>query len=258
MGLIPDTSVLFYLVYGNKDQRKVINDQIDLFDEIIINSTIKGEVGRNIFLDYFLVKSELLKYELKGNGDYWKNLHQYFNKRFQYKTQKLSRIISILFFFADSLNKYEQIPYETKREVSIFKIESELFDFYNRINLFTFKKDHECPQSDWVYYPKINGDGFELQIKDNCNSINCPGMDSYISEIYLETKDYINDLIEMKNSYKKKGADIDQRLVETLEKITNDKKNSQKLDYRTMYCWNMADYLIYYITLLFKTNNTIL
>ena len=104
MGLIPDTSVLFYLVYGNKDQRKVINDQIDLFDEIIINSTIKGEVGRNIFLDYFKVKTTFLEFEIENNEDYWKNLYQYFNKRFQYKRQKLSRIISILFYLADFLN----------------------------------------------------------------------------------------------------------------------------------------------------------
>jgi hypothetical protein len=210
--LIPDSSVLFYYIYGSRNQKEKIQQTFERFNNsIIINQTIKAEIGRVIFSPYFIVKTKILQQFQRLNEkqivfeDFWKILNFLFQKTTSHREPEKNRIFTIFANIQDILN--QALPIENvqpeKRdnikidriEAALFQIENELLQFQNIMNNWEYTEEFYCHQTIWEMISSDSTRGFDFFIDLSCSSSLCPDRINILQKIYTKNKKIIHDII---------------------------------------------------------------
>ncbi|MFX1258666.1 MAG: hypothetical protein ACFFAN_12460 [Promethearchaeota archaeon] len=231
----------------------------------MINQTIKAEIGRTIFLTYFLVKDKIIeqfeqlkkkKIELK---DFWKMLNFSFQKSKSHVEQEKNRIFTIFANIQDILNqslpiekiqpkKRENIIIE-RIEIALFQIENELFQFQNILNTWEYNEEFDCHQTKWEMTISDPQRGFNFFGNLSCSLNACPNRMIILQKIFEDNKKYIRDIIhqakEICNEYHLK---LDSNLYSTLTTLNDYFRGKKiKLNFKNKICWKLGDFLITFL-----------
>ncbi len=251
-GLVPDTSVLVYYLYGNSSQRKSIADLFEKFNQnIILNQILLSEIGRVVFQPFYILKNLILNRiqneKITSFDDFWINLTQDILKN--RKKQLIHRSIVIITHIRNliqdfSIDKSDSKFFEKmvdRINISLNIFDEELFKFQNEIKTWRTKDGYECPQSEWeLEYHK----SFKFRRNTKC-SIICDDrrvklkkLTHQYLEIFLKIKE------EGKQYCKEKKLSLDERLYNSVIKLIESYEKNEDLDFRTYYCYNLGDFLI--------------
>lgn len=265
-GLIPDTSILFFYIYGNSTQKKLISQCLNFYKKIIINPIIISEVGRTIFHPLFELKSMIFNYidnkKVKFNiEDFWIDL----NKRVL-KGQKIQlqhRLIQIITNIRNKLDKYfinDSDPNLIEKQIdrlnsAIYFLIDYLIEFLDELNSWEKNNSFDCPQSDWSLYLDESISDYVFFYNTSCISI-CNDREKKLKELISKEK---NILLNIQNNGKefcrKNKLALDERLYDTIDNLIRIINNEIKFDFRTKYCWNLGDFII---SLTVRDTNSIL
>ena len=266
INLIPDTSVLFYYVYGSSVQKNKIKAIFNSYGKILINNTIKIEIGRTIFQSYFslkgLILSKITEMEkgILDHSEFWTGLYGILQKKFSFGPQKYNRVLTILSnihdYFDLPINK-EDLPglsEELSKKLKIFRIknalfviENELAQFYKILLEWDYIKQYDCHQDQWLYRSS-NYMEYEFQSDFSCAENKCPNRISILETIYRNNNEFIINIIQKIEEFwiNHRGIKRDNKLLETLNNLhiyfssgLGNLKNG-----RTKYCWALGDFLI--------------
>ena len=262
-GLVPDTSVLVYYIYGNSSQRNSITKYFERFNQnIILNQVLLSEIGRVIFQPFYNLKN-LINNKIKSGSitsfdDFWINLTQDILKN--RKKQLLHRSIIIITHIRNLMQNFtieKADPKYFEKMVDRINISLNIFDkelliFQREINTWTTMEGFVCPQSEWKL--ELYED-FKFIRKTKC-SIICSERREKLKEL---TNNYLEAFLKIKKEgkqfCKKKNLKIDERLYNSISKLIDSYNTGKKLDFRTYYCYNLGDFLI--STLLLESNNMV-
>ena len=228
-GLVPDTSVLVYYIYGNSSQRNSITKLFENFHKnIILNQILLSEIGRVVFQPFYNLKN-LINNKIKSGSitsfdDFWINLTQDILKN--RKKQLIHRSFIIITHIRNNIqnfqldredpNYFEKMVDRLNISLNIF--DEELLNFQREINSWTVTEGFECPQSEWKleFY-----EDFKFIRKTKC-SIICIKRREKLKELthqYLEV--FLKIKKEGKQFCKKNDLKIDERLYNSISKLVD-------------------------------------
>ncbi len=255
IGLVPDTSVLVYYIYGNLMQKQSIIQGFKNYDNrLIVNHTLILEIGRVIFATFFkfkeLVESFISKKENLELEDFWIILTQRINKIWSNHLSR--RLIYILTYFR---NTFDRIPldktdpnYHVKAKdrikASLTILIEELLDFQDEISKWANYTRYPCPQSEWEIFYNDEIFDYDFSYYSSCSEI-CLDKEEKLRNLTSDFKCiFLNILKHGKDFSKKNKIIIDQKFYGTIEKLIKILDNKDKFDFRTNYCYNLGDFLI--------------
>jgi len=255
IGIVPDTSILVYYLFGNLNQKKKIVEMFYKFNNIIIlNEPLLSEIGRVIFASFFKLKEMIDNFLSKKENleidDFWITLNQKINRIW---SNHLSRRLSyILTYFR---NIYDKIPLDKKDpnyliklsdriKSSVYILIDELLEFQEELSKWTFKNTIDCPQAKWKIIYNENTLDYEFSYNSICSKI-CPDRKKILIELTEECELFFLDILKNGKQYAIQNKIIfDNNLILTIEKLILITKNKLNFDFRTNYCYNLGDLLI--------------
>jgi hypothetical protein len=268
MSIIPDTSVLLYYFYGNSSQKKKISKKfIEFKNNILINPILKTEIGRTIFLTFFKIKQEILKYiNLNKENIRFDDLWIDFNQKLQKKRDSHLRnrcytIITILRNNIDKIPVKESDPnYDLKQihriESAIDWVINDLLKFQSEIQNWDLIESFNCPRSDWEIIYNENLFQYELMLNNSCAKSICKEREFKLKDFTNKYQIIFNKILkDVKKFCKENGLYLDERLYRTIRKLLDIYDGKDKFDFHTWYCLNLGDFLI--SELLIESNNYI-
>lgn len=255
IGLVPDTSILVYYVFGNLNQKNRIVDMFQKSNNIIIlNEILLSEIGRVIFASFFkfkeMIDNFLSKEENLEPDDFWITLTQKINRIWSSHLSR--RLIYILTYFR---NIYERAPLDKKDSKyylkakdrinsSIYLLIEELLEFQEELSKWKVKNTLACPQARWkiVYNEKIVD--YEFRYHSKCSKI-CPNRKIILVDLIKEHKMLFLDILKNGKQFSNHSKiTIDNKLRKTIEKLILISDKKLDFDFRTKYCYNLGDLLI--------------
>lgn len=255
IGLVPDTSILVYYVFGNLNQKNRIVEMFQKFNNIInLNEPLMSEIGRVIFASFFkfkeMIDNFLSKKENLEPDNFWITLTQKINRIWSNHLSR--RLIYILTYFR---NIYEKVPLDKKDpnyylkvkdriNSSVYLLLEELLEFQEEISKWRVINTIACPQAKWEIVYNENTLDYEFRYYSKC-SIICPNRKMILVDLIKEHKMLFLDILKNGKQFSNHNKlIIDNKLRKTIEKLIliNDKKLD--FDFRTNYCYNLGDLLI--------------
>lgn len=255
IGLVPDTSILVYYVFGNLNQKNRIVEMFQKFNNIInLNEPLMSEIGRVIFASFFkfkeMIDNFLSKKENLEPDDFWITLTQKINRIWSNHLSR--RLIYILTYFR---NIYEKVPLDKKDpsyylkvkdriNSSVYLLLEELLEFQEEISKWNVKNTIACPQAKWEIVYNENALDYEFRYNSKCSNI-CPNRKMILVDLTKEHKMLFLDILKNGKQFSNHSKIIiDNKLRKTIEKLIliNDKKLD--FDFRINYCYNLGDLLI--------------
>jgi len=239
---------------------------LNKYSRIVINNTIRNEIGRTIYQSYFILKglihSKIIEIE-KGvldHSNFWTGLYGTLQRSFNFGPQKFSRIITILSNIHDHLDlpmnqeDLQGLSEESNKKLKIFRlktvmfvIENELAQFYNTLSKWDYIKQYNCYQDQWLYR-STNYIEYEFQSDFSCAKDKCPNRVSILKTLFRGNIEFIRNIIEKIGAFwtKNNGIKRDNKLLETLVDLNNcfSSRSGQLKNGRTKYCWNLGDFII--------------
>lgn len=242
--IVPDTSVLFRLVFGTHRERILITEKFREFENIKIDSVIRAEVGRTIFKTYFDLKEILVEMINATSDEILQRLNEEVSRRYRYKPQyhaRLTTIISVIFDRIFSLG----LDLRSISDFLFFNFELELYEFQKLMENWEFIKTLDCYQADWQMKLSTSSNTFNLILLTHCTEDYCHDRINIVKKIFYSHEILIKTLINNMELYcQLNNITSDKKLIQTLNLIKKIDSKDFKLDFGKKYCWNLGDFLI--------------
>lgn len=255
IGLVPDTSILVYYIFGNLNQKNRIVEMFQKFNNIInLNEPLMSEIGRVIFASFFkfkeMIDNFLSKKENLEPDDFWITLTQKINRIWSNHLSR--RLIYILTYFR---NIYEKVPLDKKDpsyylkvkdriNSSVYLLIEELLEFQEEISKWNVKNTFACPQAKWEIIYNENALDYEFRYYSKCSNI-CPNRKMILVDLIKEHKMLFLDILKNGKQFSNHSKIIiDNKLRKTIEKLILITDKKLDFDFRTNYCYNLGDLLI--------------
>lgn len=255
IGLVPDTSILVYYVFGNLNQKNRIVEMFQKFNNIInLNEPLMSEIGCVIFASFFkfkeMIDNFLSKKENLEPDDFWITLTQKINRIWSNHLSR--RLIYILTYFR---NIYEKVPLDKKDpsyylkvkdriNSSVYLLIEELLEFQEEISKWIVKNTIACPQAKWEIVYNENALDYEFRYYSKCSNI-CLNRKMILVDLIKEHKMLFLDILKNGKQFSNHSKIIiDNKLIKTIEKLILITDKKLDFDFRTNYCYNLGDLLI--------------
>ena len=244
-----------YYVYGNSKQKMVIHKKIYSFEEIILNSILRSEIGRVLINSFFKLKEDIKSYiSIEKNfliDDFWIDMIQKINK---IRGNQLHRsLTSILQYYR---NKFDRVPLDlsdsfyVEKEIdridaAINKMTEELIDFQDEILSWQFKDNFSCYQANWEITFNEDIFDYEFEYNNSCLRKFCLHREKKLIELIQNNKNlFLRIIKEGKEMNGKDNMGLDEKLFITIEKLIGIHSNIQKFNFTRKYCYHLGDFLI--------------
>lgn len=244
-----------YYIYGNSKQKKNVYKHIYSFENIILNSILRSEIGRVIINSFFNLKEDIKSYISKEKNflidDFWIDMTQKINKI--RGNQLYKSLTSILQYYR---NKFDKVPLdvsdpfyaEKERDrinTAIDKLTEELMDFQDEILSWQFQDNFSCYQAKWEIIFNENSYDYEFNYNNSCLQKYCSQREKKLIELIQNNKKlFLRMLKEGKEISKKEEMSLDEKLYITIEKLINIHSNKEKFNFTRKYCYHLGDFLI--------------
>ena len=244
-----------YYVYGNSKQKMKIHKRIYSFENIILNSILRSEIGRVLINSFFKLKKNIKSYiSIEKNiliDDFWIDMTQKINK---IRSNQLHKsLFSIIQYYR---NKFDKVPLDAsdsfyvekeidRIDAAIDKMTEELMDFQDEILSWQFKDNFSCNQANWEIIFNKNTFDYEFKYNNSCLQKYCPQREKKLINLIQNNKSlFLRILKEGKEMNGKDNMALDEKLYITIEKLINIHSNKQKFNFTRKYCYHLGDFLI--------------
>jgi len=244
-----------YYVYGNSKQKMKIHKRIYSFEEIILNSILRSEIGRVLISSFFKLKGDIKSYISNEKNflldDFWIDMTQKINKI--RGNQLYKSLTSILQYYR---NKFDKVPLDVsdsfyvEKEIdrinaAIDKMTEELMDFQDEILSWQYTDNFGCYQANWEIIFNENTFDYEFNYNNSCLRKYCPQREKKLINLIQNNKSLLVRILkEGKGMDGKDNIAMDEKLYITIEKLIEIHSNKQKFNFTRKYCYHLGDFLI--------------